>query len=100
MLSMITNFFGGILSSVGGIISELLYGLVGGIFAFLTELVDGFNGLFDFFDSAVSFIHTLYTGFLSLLSAVFPFIPADWFVLIGAVLIATIFGIIIRKKVL
>lgn len=88
-----------IITSVISFIGELFTGLFGAAIAFLTGVVTSLTGIVGLLTSAVAFIVGLYTGFFAFLSVLFPFIPADWFTLISYVLLATVFGVIIRKKV-
>lgn len=96
----------GIFGAIGNLLGTLVNGLLGGIAAFLTKILDGLTSLatvigeklllleetiLGWFDT----IPAIFSGFLAFLTAAFPFIPADIMLLLTFGLAAVVFiGII------
>lgn len=93
------SFIGDLLGGIGGMILEAVNGLLGGVVIFLTRIVESLGGFVDILDGFKTGIEGLYTGFLSLVSALFPFIPAEWIMILTTCLLMTVVGVIIKKKV-
>lgn len=99
MFAFIGNLIGDAVSSIGSMILEAVNGLLGGVVIFLTRIVESLGGFVDILDGFKAGVSGLYTGFLSLISALFPFIPAEWIMILTTCFLMTIVGIIIKKKV-
>lgn len=93
------SFIGDLLGGLGGMILDALNGLLGGVVVFLTRIVESLGGFVDILDGFKDGIGGLYTGFLSLVSALFPFIPAEWILILTTCFLMTAVGVIIKKKV-
>ena len=93
--SMVQNLVNGIGSTILGAINGLLNGVV----LFLTRIVESFGGLADILTSAKNGLVGIYTGFLSLVSVIFPFLPEEWVAILVTSFLLTVVGIIIKKKV-
>ena len=93
------SFIGDLLGGIGSMILDALNGLLGGVVIFLTRIVDSLGGFVDILDGFKDGIGGLYTGFLSLVSALFPFIPAEWIMILTTCFLMTVVGVIIKKKV-
>lgn len=93
------SFFGNLLGGLGGLILDAVNGLLGGVVLFLTRIVNSLGGIVDILDSFKSGIIGLFSGFLNLVSALFPFIPAEWITILTTTVLMTIVGVIIKKKV-
>lgn len=93
------SFIGDLLGGIGSIILDLLNGLLGGVVAFLSRIVESLGGFVDILDGFKNGIGGLYTGFLSLVSALFPFIPSEWIMTLTTCFLLTAVGGIIKKKV-
>ena len=97
----------GILSRVGELLGTLVNGLLGGVTAFLSGILDGLialaNVISEKFSQVVELvlgwfddIPSLFAGFLALLSAIFPFIPAEVTLLLTFGIAAIVFVGIIK----
>ncbi len=93
------SFIGDLLGGIGSMILDVLNGLLGGAVIFLTRIVESLGGFVGILDGFKDGIGGLYTGFLSLISALFPFIPAEWILILTTCFLMTAVGIIIKKKV-
>ena len=93
------SFIGDLLSGIGGMILDALNGLLGGVVIFLTRVVDSLGGFVEILDGFKTGIVGLYSGFLSLISILFPFVPAEWIGILTTCFLMTVVGVIIKKKV-
>lgn len=96
MFEYISNALG----IVGSFIFSAISGLVSGIVVFVTRIVDALGGFTNFLDAVVTGISKLVKNFSSLVSSMFPFIPAEWVAIIIAGILFSVVGMIIKKKVL
>lgn len=92
-------FIGDLLGGIGGMILDAINGLLRGVVVFLTHIVDSLGGFVDILDSFKDGAVGLFTGFLSLVSALFPFIPAEWVTILVTCFLLTVVGVVIKKKV-
>lgn len=91
-------------TTIGGLIEKLLSGvgsIVGGIIkgllSLLTKAVEALAGLAELFTTFVSSLVDLWGGFTSFLSAVFPFLPEEFIIIIELGLILVIAAAVFRK---
>lgn len=91
-------------TTIGGLIEKLLSGvgsIVGGIikglFSLLTKAVEALAGLAELFTTFVGSLVELWGGFTSFLSAVFPFLPEEFVIIIELGLILMIAAAVFRK---
>lgn len=91
-------------TTIGGLIEKLLSGvgsIVGGIIkgllSLLTKAVEALAGLAELFTTFVGSLVELWGGFTSFLSAVFPFLPEEFVVIIELGLILMIAAAVFRK---
>lgn len=92
-------FIGNLLGGLGGLILDAVNGLLSGVVVFLTRIVDSLGGFLGILDGFKDCIGSIYTGFLSLVCAVFPFIPSEWVAILTTCFLATAVGVIVKKKV-
>ena len=93
------SFIGDLLGGLGGLILDTINGLLGGVVLFLTRIVDSLGGFTEILDGFKNGIIGIFTGFLALVSALFPFIPAEWITILTTSILMTVVGVIIKKKV-
>lgn len=93
------SFLGDLLGGLGGLLLDFVNGLLGGIVLFLTRIVDSLGGIVEILDGFRSGISGIFAGFLELVFALFPFVPAEWITILITCVLMTIVGIIIKKKV-
>ena len=93
------SFFGELLSGVGGLLLDFINGLFRGVVVFLTRIVESLGGFVDILDGFKDGVGGIYFGFLSLVSAIFPFIPEEWIMILTTCFLMTVVGVIIKKKV-
>lgn len=93
------SFIGDLLSGLGGLILDVINGVLQGAVSFLTRIVDSLGGFVDILDAFKTGIGGIYSGFLDLVSVVFPFFPAEWTATLITCLLATIVGVAIKRKV-
>lgn len=91
-------------TTIGGLIEKLLSGvgsIVGGIIkgllSLLTKAVEALAGLAELFTTFVGSLVELWGGFTSFLSAVFPFLPEEFVIIIELGLILMIAAAVFRK---
>ena len=91
-------------TTIGGLIEKLLSGvgsIVGGIIkgllSLLTKAVEALAGLAELFTTFVGSLVELWGGFTSFLSAVFPFLPEEFVVIIELGLVLMIAAAVFRK---
>lgn len=95
MLAMLSNFVGGILGFLGDVVT----GLFGGLISFLTRIVESLSGIFGVLDGLKRGLGGLVSGFTSLFTGLFPFLPPEWLGILLSGLLLTVVGIIVKKKV-
>lgn len=95
MFAFIGNFVGGIL----GFFGDVIQGLFGGVIAFFTRIVDALGSIIGLLDGFKRGIGGLVSGFTTLFTSLFPFLPPEWITILFAGLLLTAVGIIIKKKV-
>ena len=93
------SFIGDLLGGLGSLLLDVVNGLLRGIVVFLTEIVDSLGGITDILEGFKTGALGLWSGFLDLLSLVFPFLPEEWVTVLVTCLLMTIVGVIIKKKV-
>lgn len=93
------EFLGNLLGGLGSLILDAVNGLVNGVVAFFTQIVDSLGGLVDVLDGFKSGLTGLYSGFLALVSVLFPFLPPEWITIMVTCILMTVVGVIIKKKV-
>lgn len=92
-------FIGDLLGGLGSLLLDVVNGLLRGIVVFLTEIVESLGGITDILEGFKIGALGLWSGFLDLLSLVFPFLPEEWVTVLVTCLLMTIVGVIIKKKV-
>lgn len=99
LLNGIRDIFGSLVDFISSSLNSILNGTIVGLFRFLEGVLNSLEHLLNIIPHAVSSFGNLISGLLSLGAALFPFIPAEWTVLIESALIVLAIGLIIRKKV-
>ncbi len=83
-------------STIGGLIEKLLSGvggvvggLIKGVLSLLTKAVEALAGIGELFTQFTESVVTIFGGFTSFLSAVFPFLPEEFFTIfiLGTILL-------------
>lgn len=95
MLAFLGNFFGGIL----GFFGDVIEGLFGGVISFFIRIVEALGGIIGLLDGFKRGIGGLVSGFTTLFTSLFPFVPPEWITILFSGLLLTSVGIIIKKKV-
>ena len=80
-----------------GVVGEILGGLIRGLLALATNALEALTGLGDIFAQMLTSILGFFGGFLDFLSAVFPFLPEETFVILNLGLILMIAAAVFRK---
>lgn len=80
-----------------GVVGEILGGLIRGVLALATNALEALTGLGDIFAQMLTSILGFFGGFLDFLSAVFPFLPEETFVILNLGLILMIAAAVFRK---
>lgn len=93
------SFFSNLLGGLSSLFLDVVNGLLGGVVLFLTRIVNSLGGIVELLDSFKSGIIGFFSGFLNLVSALFPFIPGEWITILTTTILMTIVGVIIKKKV-
>lgn len=93
-------------TTIGGLIEKLLSGLgsvvsgiIKGLLSLLTQAVEAISGIGELFTSFVGSLVGLWGGFTSFLSAVFPFLPAEFITIVELGLILMIAAAVFKKFV-
>ena len=93
------SFVGDLLGGIGSLVLDVLNGVLRGVVVFLTEIVGSLGGITDILDGFKTGALGLWSGFLDLLSLVFPVLPEEWVTVLVTCFLMTIVGVIIKKKV-
>ena len=93
-------------TTIGGLIEKLLSGrgsvvsgIIKGLLSLLTQAVEAISGIGELFTSFVGSLVGLWGGFTSFLSAVFPFLPAEFITIVELGLILMIAAAVFKKFV-
>ena len=91
-------------STIGGLIEKLLSsigsvvgGIIKGLLALLAKAVEAVAGIGELFSSFAGSVVGLWGGFTSFLSAVFPFLPEEFVIIIELGLILIIAAAVFKK---
>lgn len=91
--STIGGLFEKLLSGVG----DVLGGLIKGVLSLLTKAVDALAGIGELFAHFVENVVGLFGGFTDFLSAVFPFLPEEFFTIFSLGMILLVAAAVLRK---
>lgn len=80
-------------------ITSLLNGLIVGALHFISNLLDGLDSIDGLLDHTVNSIKGFFTAFLQLGNRLFPFLPAEWLLIMESALIILAIGLIIKRRV-
>lgn len=77
----------------------MVSGIIKGLLSLLTQAVEAISGIGELFTSFVGSLVGLWGGFTSFLSAVFPFLPAEFITIVELGLILMIAAAVFKKFV-
>lgn len=80
-------------------ITSLINGLIVGALHFISNLLDGLDSIDGLLDHTVHSVKDFFTAFLQLGNRLFPFLPAEWLLIIESALIILAIGLILKRRV-
>jgi len=88
---------GGLIEKLLATVGDVVKGIISGVLKLLTKGVEALGGIFDLFKALGEKIVGIFGGFTSFLTAVFPFLPPEFFTILNLGLILLIAAAVIRR---
>ena len=88
---------GGLIEKLLATVGDVVKGIISGVLKLLTKGVEALGGIFDLFKALGEKVVGIFGGFTSFLTAVFPFLPPEFFTILNLGLILLIAAAVIRR---